>query len=155
MLKLKTTVAACLALAAIGGILAPAVGKTDRPHRQQGLRPRSAVVAPPQPDRPEAARWGGAVPFALVGLDAGASERHCDPQGSCVHPAAAAVARPRPDLDSRKRNAVHGYCQAGIGSGRPPTGGRRRCLLFYALLLYLPRLLPNPPCFGGGACPEH
>ncbi len=139
-------------VAAVGRVLAPAVGGVDRANRQQGGRPWRAVAAPPQADRPEPARGRAAVPFPLVGLDAAAAERHGNPLGTRRKPAAAAVARPRPDVDSRKRNGVHGHCRGEeadlVGVRRDSLGGSAVLALLCGLAL-LAADGPNPPRFEG------
>ncbi len=100
-------------VAAVPRVLAPAVRRTDRAARQQHRGPVGAVVPPPYPQRPKASRRGGAVPFALVRLDAGPAERHRDPQWPRGDPPAPPVARPRPHVDSGQGKAVHGL-ESGI-----------------------------------------
>ena len=56
------------------GVLAPGVLGPDGANRQEGLRPRVPVGAPPQLPRPKRAFRGPAVALALVGDDSAASQ---------------------------------------------------------------------------------
>jgi len=79
-------------VAPIGGILAPGIGGTDPPHRQETARPQAPVCAPPKPHRMEQARRRAAVTLALSGADAAASERHNECIGAGPQPALRAPA---------------------------------------------------------------
>lgn len=81
-------------IAAIGRIFAPRVVKTDRTHRQKGPWPWLPIGPPPQPDWMKTAGGRGAVAFALIGLDTGATERHPNgPPGAGYQPTLGATAR--------------------------------------------------------------
>ena len=63
-------------IAPVVRVLAPGIVRADAADRQQCPRPRQAIGAPPQPHWQKSAARGAAVAFALIGLDAGAAERH-------------------------------------------------------------------------------
>ncbi len=93
-------------VAAIGRILAPAVGRADAAHPQQGSRARVAVSAPPYAHRPEATSRGCAIALALVGPYSGSAERNRLMPG----------AKREPSL--RKRAGAH----MNVGQGYAPHG---------------------------------
>jgi len=62
-------------IAAVERILAPGVVLCDSPNGQRRLRPRHAVGAPPQPQRPEAPARRGKIAFEFVAFDSAAAER--------------------------------------------------------------------------------
>ena len=85
-------------------IFAPGVFGANGANRQERMRPRMAVGAPPQLPWPEGAFRGSAVAFALVGPDAAAPERHRDRSPTGRQPAAAGVAGGGADSDRGKRS---------------------------------------------------
>src|SRR6202021_325179 len=78
------------------GILGP-----DSANRKECERPRMAVGPPPQSPWPEGAFRCSVIAFALVGLDAAASERHRHRSPSGREPAAAGVAGGGANSDRR------------------------------------------------------
>jgi hypothetical protein len=90
-------------------VLAPGILRPDGASRQEGLRPRMPVGAPPQSPRPEAAFRGPAVAFALVGDDSPASQ--CDRDGlpAGCKPAPAGIAGGSADPD-RGQRPITSFC---------------------------------------------
>jgi hypothetical protein len=86
-------------VAAVCRILTPGVGRPDPANRQQSVRPKQAVGAPPHPDRVKSASRGPSIAFALVSPDTAAAQRDRENQRACEQPAQRWPARPRADTN--------------------------------------------------------
>src|SRR5262249_22152814 len=114
-------------VAAAVGIFAPGQIRFDASHRQQRGRPLAAVGPPPQPHEPEPAARGRAVPFKLVGADAGSANDHRNGAVAGKQYAAAAVTRPRPHPDQGEKASAYGMSQTVSGPHVHRPSGNPAC----------------------------
>ena len=96
-------------VAAVGGVVAPAVVGAQRAERQAGRRPAHAVGAVEHGDQSPAAFRRDAIAFALAGPDAGPAEGAGDDKAAGAEQAAAAV------------SGDGSHDQPGQGRGHRPT----------------------------------
>ena len=89
-------------LAAVG-VLTPGVLRPDGANRQEGMRPRVSVGAPPQSPRPEGAFWCPAIALTLVGDDSAAPKGDRDRLPASGKPAPAWIAGGGADPDRGQR----------------------------------------------------
>lgn len=121
-----------LVVAAMRWILAPSIVRSDAFHRKPRRRPPPPIVAPPHTGRVKTARGSRTIPFPLVSLDAGTTERHRDAPQASREPALAAVSGACPDIDSGERHVVH---QLLIGRLSRPRYGGVKLALFQSIAL--------------------
>lgn len=98
---------------AVVWILAPGVGRRDPPKRQQRARRRAAVGSPPQAHEPKTPARCAAIPFALVGLDAGSPKSDRNAHASDDKPSLSPVSRAGAYINGGDRSFAHG---AGLGT---------------------------------------
>ena len=113
-------------IAAIAGVLAPRQLRLDASGRQQGGRPSGAVGPPPKPQRPEPPARRRAIPFELVGTDAGSAEHHRNGDVAGKQYAMAAIAGPNANPDQGKRAPSHEIRQP-FDQHRPCPGAIPAC----------------------------
>jgi hypothetical protein len=126
-------------IAAIRGVFAPSVHRSDRSDRQKRSRPWQAVRAPPKPDEPKASGRRGAVTFPLVNLDPAAAERHRDPPGPDCEPPLLAIGGSRAHIHIGERYSMHIVLIGRLSLRRQGAGRRVELALFPPIALLAAR----------------